>query len=90
MLRRYTHALMAIQEKEIAEVIATLPEEDIMAMHDVFGPRLEKLCYRSSSLESNRERISNQVLDYIEEKLATNYIRVIKYCTNCRWNSFRL
>lgn len=69
--------------KEIAEVIATLPEEDIMAMHDVFGPRLEKLCYRSSSLESNRERISNQVLDYIEEKLATNYIRVIKYCTNC-------
>ena len=69
--------------KEIAEVIASLPEDDIKAIYDVFGHRLEKLCYRSSSLETNRERISNQVLDAIEEKLATDYIIVINYCKNC-------
>ena len=69
--------------KEIAEVIASLPEVDIEAVYDVFGHRLEKLCYRNSSLETNREKISNQILDSIEEKLATDYIRVINYCKNC-------
>lgn len=70
-------------KEEIAKVITSLSPEDIEAIYDVFGHRLEKLCYRSTSLEANREKVKRQVLDIIEDKLATDYIRVINYCKNC-------
>lgn len=69
--------------EEIAKVITSLSPENIEAIYDVFGHRLEKLSYRSSSLEANREKVKRQVLDIIEDKLATDYIRVINYYKNC-------
>lgn len=70
-------------KEEIAKVITSLSTENIEAIYDVFGHRLEKLCYRSTSLEANREKVKRQVIDIIEDKLTTDYIRVINYYKNC-------
>ena len=56
-------------KEEIAKVITSLSTENIEAIYDVFGHRLEKLCYRSTSLEANREKVKRQVIDIIEDKL---------------------
>ena len=70
-------------KEEIAKVITSLSTENIEAIYDVFGHRLEKLCYRSTSLEANREKVKRQVIDIIDDKLTTDYIRVINYYKNC-------
>lgn len=76
------------KKEELAEVISSLKVEEIEIVKELFGGDLEKLSYRKTSTESSMRKFSNEIIPIIEDRLNTDYIKVLNYFIKCNGLSF--